>query len=546
MRKFIWAPYIGVVCALFATEAAYFLDELSPWRRCAGFFWVSSSAVIVVSAWAFAFAAFLEREFWALPHRGWYLVAFFLPPLLILVDVGGTYFTPVDGEGLAQLAGGVTLLRFDPSLGIFSLSYYSYMARQYVLNAMPSYIFGPSLVAARVGNSMFYIGSYLFFLSALVSYLRSRRSSDPLLFAGYCGVLIALGQYTLLNARKFEQTTMPIAVTLFFLGALMLFLAEPVPLRFLWMTWSFGFCPECYTPAMGTWMLALAILVYLIIWRRRRILVLAAAYGCVCLFVAYRVVNGADMGSIPYKFRFGIGHGTASDWIFRYLNSMRAGVGSDSTLIQAPLALAVFAAVCLAWRYRERRYMAICAWAVAIVAVSVTTFGSNLNIPYYDVHRTMIILPPLALGAVLLIVRFMSDTGEASPAARVLKGMMKLSMVYMVFTGVCTVFLVRSFLGPTIRSDYDEVFAKIDEIATSRSAARPTRIYLVPPLDVILEPGLQYFAPGAAVLRSLPLAGEKIPGAYVFSYLTNDPNDRILNQEMPSIHTRPFVKMVAE
>ena len=137
----------------------------------------------MLSAFAAAFTPFLERRFWSLPHKGWYLAAFLLPPALILMNVGGTYFTPVDGEGLAQLAGGMKLLRYDPSFGVFRVSYYSYMARQYLLNSLPSHFFGPSLLAARLGNSVLYLGSYLFFLSALASFLRKpQKPRRPFLF----------------------------------------------------------------------------------------------------------------------------------------------------------------------------------------------------------------------------------------------------------------------------------------------------------------------------------------------------------------------------
>jgi hypothetical protein len=123
---------------------------------------------------------------------------------------------------------------------------------------------------------------------------------------------------------------------------------------------------------------------------------------------------------------------------------------------------------------------------------------------------------------------------------------MKLSMVYMVFTGVCTAFLVRSFFGSTIMSDYDEVFSGVDALARASPPVQLKRIYLVPPLDVILEPGLGYFAPGAEVVRARPPAGERIPGTYVFSYVSANPDDRVVDQRMPNFHERPFVRMVAE
>jgi hypothetical protein len=202
-RKLAWAVYLSLIGALFAVEAAFYADPAAALRRCTGIFWVLCSVMVLMSALVCAFSGFFGREFWTLPSRAWYIVAFFLPPILILGSAGGIYFTHVDSEGLEQLADGIKLLVHDHSLGVYRLGYFSYPARQYVLNSLPTYFFGPSLWAARVGNSMFYIGSYLFFLAALARFLRSRGNSDPLLFSGYCGIMIALGQYALLNAREF-------------------------------------------------------------------------------------------------------------------------------------------------------------------------------------------------------------------------------------------------------------------------------------------------------------------------------------------------------
>jgi len=95
-------------------------------------------------------------------------------------------------------------------------------------------------------------------------------------------------------------------------------------------------------------------------------------------------------------------------------------------------------------------------------------------------------------------------------------------------------------------SDYDEVISHVDALARSSTAVQPRRIYLVPPLDVILEPGLKYFAPEAEVVRSGPPPGEKLAVTYIVSYLSSDPTDRVVDQRMPNLHARPFVRTTAE
>ncbi len=447
MRRLSWVAYTVPTLALIGTEFAFYASPGSPWRRFAALFWVVCSVAVVLSAWASSFGPFFKRDFWTLPNRSWYLTAFFLPPALLLLDGGGIYFTSVDGEGLQQLAAGIHFLRHDASLGVFSMAYARYMDRQYLLNCLPAFFFGPSLWALRIGTSMFYLGSYLFFLSAFASFLRKRGDPNPLFFSSYCGVLIAFGHYALLNTRKFEQTMMPVGVTLFFLGALICYVTKPGPLKFLWLTWALGFFTGCYTPALASWGLALVVLIYLIARKRQWIFGLSIIYGIVCFYIAYRVIMTTDAGSIEVQFAAGDGHLTPTDWIFRYLKGMRSVIGTDYTLFPVPLVLSIFGALYLGWRSRDHRYAAIFAWAIAVAAVSLTVIGSNLNFPNHDIARALVAIPPLALGAVLMAIQFMSETPEGRSAAAAIKFFMSASMVYMIFAGICTVFLVRSSLA---------------------------------------------------------------------------------------------------
>ncbi len=534
------------MAALFMVEAAFFADPWSRWRGYAGLSWIACSVAVILSAWTCAFARFFESGFWKLPDRAWYLVAFFVPPTLVLVNGGGVFFTSVDGEGLQQLGNGLYYLHNDPGYGVFRMAYFNYPARQFVLNCLPAYLFGTNLWAARVGTSMFYIGSYLFFLSALADYLRRCGVSRPLFFASFCAVLIAFNQYTLLNARKFEQTIMPVGITLFFLAALMLFVTRPGPLRLLWVTWAIGFFPECYTPAVGSWVLALAILLYFAIGRKRAIFLPAILYGIICLWVAYKIVHDEDSVVLSNRFQIGLEHFTATDWVYRYAYGITSIIGADFALVPAPLALIILAGVYLSWRYRDWRFPSLCLWALAIIVLSLMFRGSNLNSPRYDVHRAIIILAPLAIGATFLLIRFLAEAQDSRAVSGLVRFFMGLSMAYMVFAGACTVLLVRAFPYGGFATDYDEAFAKINDLVNSPVDVRPTRIYVAPPLDLNLESGLRFFGPEVKVIHASPPAGERIPGAYVLSYIAKDPEERVVYSNFPSLHPRPYLRLAAE
>lgn len=535
-----------MVSGLFAVEAAYFLESGSRLQRCAALYWIVCSVAVIMSTWAFALSTFLDRTFWRLRDRAWYLVAFFLPPALVLVDGGGTYFTHVGGEGAQQLSIGMYLIRYDPSLGVYKMAHFSYFARQYLLNCLPSCLLGPSLWRLRLGNSLFFIGSYLFFLSGLAAFLRHRRAPAALFLASCCGIMVAFAEFTLLNAREFEQTTMPIGATLFFLGAVMLFLVERTPMRFLWVSWVFGFLAFCYTPALGSWLLALAILLYLMRRPRHRVLAVSAAYGIVSACAAYLIVRNQNPTSLAWKFSVGTEHFTLGDRLIRYAQGLRALAGFDHSLLPAPLAIAVLAALFLSWRYREIRFPIICSWALAIVIASLTFVGSNLNFPGHDLQRALIILPPLALGSVLLLARYLAGTADTDPSRRVVKFALGLSMAYMVFAGTCTVFLVRSFYGRAMRNDFDEVCGELDRLAQAPGTVHPMRIYLVPPLGIESAQGLWYFDLDAVAYPAAPPPGERVPGTYIFLYRVKNPEDRIDDEVVPSRHPRPYIQVEDE
>jgi hypothetical protein len=544
MRKYLWLAYALPLLALFAIEAAFFTDPWSTWRPIAGFFWVLFAVVVLLSAGVASLVPFFRRDFWAQPDRGWYLLAFFGAPFLVLFGAGGIRFCTVDAEGIQQLAAGVQLLRTDSALGIFSMAYSRYLARQYLLNSLPTLIMGPSLWAARFGNAMFYLVSYAFFLSAVADYLRRRRNPAALLHAAYAGGLLAFGEYALLNARKFEQTTMPLGGMLLFLGALLHFADEPGPLPLLWVTWSVGFFTGCYTPALAGWVLAVGVLLYLVLWRQRWVLLVPVLYGLACLGVAFLIMERADSAALPLEFGTGPERPlTAAGWFLRYLDTVRMGAGGGSALLQAPAAVALGLGGVLAWRRRDWRYATVLGWALVTAFLAVTLIGSAFASPARSLARALVTLPPLLLGTLLLLER---ERAARPPApGGILALLMRASVGYMACTGFLTVVFVRSFIGNPWENDQDEVYDLVSRLVTT-PGVQPRQFYVVPPLQVDLAAGMPYFTPGAVWLLQPPPPGARQPGTYVFSYRYDDPDERDDNDMAPKHRPRPYVLLRPE
>jgi hypothetical protein len=543
-----WFFFWAILVLLAGIEFCYFLPDGTSLKRYAAFTWIVISVGFLMVVVAGAFRIFFENSFWRDHDKVWFLIAFFLPVALVYFDIGGIAWTPINDEGTQQLAQGVDLLKHDPNFGVFRLAYFvGYDDRQYLLAGLPTYFFGPSLVALRFGNSAIYLGSYLVFLTALAGYLRANGASRPLLLAGFAGTMVALGEYPLVQARVFEQTTMPIGATLLFLAGVLSFLARPAPFRTFWIAWSFAFFAEGYTPALGGGVFALCVLLYLALHprHRHRILLVPVAYGLDCLMFVCLTMN--SVGALKPRFRLGPSGFTFHDWVWRYFMGYHTLLSADWSVIPCPLALASLAVLYFSLRFRDYRFVALVTWALVMVFASLACVGSFFNLAQFDVHRAIFILPPLALGVVLFYHVYRARLEADAGGDRTILFCAQLAMTIMIYTSLAIPMSVRTYIYHRELNDYDEALYLIDCANWNPAMKKVAKVYIVPPLDIAdLETGLTYFSPEAVVVRGAPPPGEKEPGAYVLSYVSSDENDRLYNPIIPSRHPRPYLQLKPE
>jgi membrane protein CcdC involved in cytochrome C biogenesis len=259
------------------------------------------------------------------------------------------------------------------------------------------------------------------------------------------------------------------------------------------------------------------------------------------------LLNGAN--ALLPRFRIEAPHFIASDWIWRYFLGYHALLNPELSVIPCPLGLAAFAVLYFSFRFRDYRFPLLCLWCIAMVFVSLTSLGSNFNLPQFDVHRAIIILPPLAAGVVVFYHVYISRLNPSVWVHRTIVTCACFAMIYMIYTGLAVPLTVRTYVYYHDVSDCDEALYKIDCLNFDPKMEKLKKLYILPPLRIEdLELGLQYFAPSAEVIRDNPPPGEKEPGTYLLSYLSDKEKeeDRIHIPMIPSWHARPYLQLKKE
>jgi len=545
---------IGILILFYIDITYYFLNKdthQGGWL--AGLLYIIVAILVFGGMLSYALVSFvgiiLQQETpWV--DRVCYAIAFLLPVAAIYFKTSDTWWTDIDGEGSYQLGLGLKLIHEDPNFGIYSVVYASgYVARQYILAALPSYFFSSGLIPLRIGNSYFYVISYLALLSSLAGYLKARQAARPVLLSAFAGASFSLSTYPIMYARLFEQTTMPLGASCAFLAALFSFLFEAsknnhkfLALKLFWLMWTVGFCADGYTPALATGMLALCVLLYLIFIPRfnHPFLFVPLVHGVVSLVNANFMLhqfNATDkliVGLDDYKY---------SDWIWRYFNGLYDVFGAERTLISYPLGLFLILALYFSYKWRDVRIPLLCLWCLAVIWASLSIIGSYFDSPDREIHRSMIILPFLACAVILFYHQYRMRIALA--VRNILHLFAAISVCLLAYTSLVTPPNHCNYVY--IDMYYNEALQKINLLEHDHSQPTLRQIYIVPPLNIPggFEDALTYFAPGAKVVLTAPPDGVNDPNTYVLAFRTDNPEDRGYDCIIPSRHTTPYLRLVA-
>ena len=383
--------------------------------RMAAASWILGGVCYVGIA-SFILARTFTRDFKEQTFLGWPALA--LAALLTFWGIGGPDLTTINPESCLQVSIGLDNLH-EPDLALDRRGFLNYPCRQYTIAALPTAACGRSLLALQLGFAI------PFFSGVLVFYAGLRASAGRMGgFSAALGVAL-LFCFTRVPTwiREYEQTILPLAFTLHVTGWWLLGRSHklPAPAVGFGLAWLGGVLAMGYTPGLATVALMIVLAARATLFPPRPS-ALAGERFLASQLVAYLVVLAGIALWLQWGPQLGFGDPTRRPYgnefgprSFDFLKAIVLG-RPDGGLIISWLQIPFLGFVLLALTGRlgaETRIVAV--WAIASTIAAVYLRGWAQRPAAFDLHRAMIIVPPICAAASLWLTRLILHSGPPRP-----------------------------------------------------------------------------------------------------------------------------------
>jgi hypothetical protein len=343
----------------------------------------AATAVLIVSS--------LIRDL----RTGRYLFALLLIAvgMLVFYKLGNFHHLQINYESSKQVASFRTFNIHRPDWGYPGHAFVGYPARQFIIVAIPSLLFGNKVFWLQFGYAtLFYSGVLCFYLGVRRHFAgKGHHELWALLTVLTCFTFPYLMHYL----YEMEQILLPISLVMHALGWFLLSQDELTPTRVVILAWIAGLLGTSYTPSLAAWGLFLTLFVLAgvraVREKRRPQLVLWSAV------FTYAVTFGLCSFLTRIDVRLGSNPGHSTESLSKALKVFF--LGSPQEYMPAVLAIlvAVFLVLALTGRLGLIKLI-IAIWSLVVIYFSATSSGYAPYDPVFTLYRSILLIPIMMLA----------------------------------------------------------------------------------------------------------------------------------------------------
>jgi hypothetical protein len=310
---------------------------------------------------------------------------------LVFYRLGDIYHLQINYESAQQLASFLKFNIHKPDWGYTGNAFVGYPARQFIIVAIPSLLFGNEVFWLQFGYAvLFYSGALCFFLGVR-HYFAIKQHSElwALLTVISCFTFPYLIQYL----YNMEQIMLPIAFVMHALGWFLLSMEKLTAPRVLVLAWICGLLGTSYTPALAAWGLFQIFFLLLIVRAARQ-----GSRAQMVLWVSVWAYS-VTFGLCSFLTRIDVRVTPHPGPVKSLLTALKVFFLGHPTEYMSPVLavlVAIFFLLALTGRLGLIKWITA-VWMLTVVYFSATSAGYAQYDPVYTLYRSILLIPVLML-----------------------------------------------------------------------------------------------------------------------------------------------------
>jgi hypothetical protein len=312
---------------------------------------------------------------------------------MVFYRLGDIYHLQINYESAQQLASFLKANIHKPDWGYTGNAFVGYPARQFILVAIPSLLFGNEVFWLQFGYAaLFYSGVLCFFLGVR-HYFSTKQHGE--LWALLTVLCCFTFPYLMRYLYNMEQILLPISLVMHALGWLLLSLEKLTAPGVLILAWICGLLGTSYTPTLAAWALFQIFFLLLIVrearqGRRAQIVLWVSVWAYTLTFGLCSFLTRIDVRLTPQP-----GHSAES--VLAALKVFFLGRPQEYMPPVLAIIVAIFFLLALTGRLGFIKWITA-VWMLAVIYFSATSSGYAQYDPVYTLYRSILLIPILMLA----------------------------------------------------------------------------------------------------------------------------------------------------